>query len=128
MISLNNVFLQKGITGVALNTFPNVLLMFNICQSLLMISLIFGKVGLCITKNGITIFHTASVLFNRVDPSKPSTFSIWFRMMVSFYPFSANKKYSFLVKEDVQNLHGNNFGSQLIFLLMVVCKRLLWFL
>ena len=46
MTFLNNVFLWKDMTGVGLNTFPNVLLMFNICQYLLMISLLFGKVGL----------------------------------------------------------------------------------
>ena len=43
----------KAMTGVALNTLPNVLLIFNICQCLI-ISLIFGKVGLYVTKNGIT--------------------------------------------------------------------------
>ena len=63
MISLNDVFLRKAITGVALNTFANVLLIFNICQCLLIISLIFGKIGLYVTENGITIFRTALVLF-----------------------------------------------------------------
>ena len=43
-------------TGVALNTFPNVLLICNICQRLLIISLIFGKVGLYVTENGIMFF------------------------------------------------------------------------
>ena len=47
MTFLSNVFLWKDMTGVGLNTFPNVLLMFNIYQYLLMISLLFGKVGLC---------------------------------------------------------------------------------
>ena len=31
MIYLNDVFLRKAMTGVALITFPNVLLKFNIC-------------------------------------------------------------------------------------------------
>ena len=77
-------------TGVALNAFPNVLLLIvNICQCLLMISLIFGKVGLYVTENGITFFRTASVLFKRVDLSKLSKFSICFRMTFSFYTFSS---------------------------------------
>ena len=89
MICLNDVFLRKAMTGVALNTFPNVLLIFNICQCLLIISLIFGKVGLYVTENGIMFFRTALVLFNRVDLSRLSTFSIWFRMFF-LYPFSIN--------------------------------------
>ena len=87
MISLNDVFLWKAMTGVTLNTFANVLLIFNICQCLLVISLIFGKIGLYVTENGITIFRTALVLFNRVDLSRLSTFSIWFRMIYSLYSF-----------------------------------------
>ena len=88
----NDVFLRKAMTGVALNTFPNVLLIFNICQCLLMISLIFGKIGLYVTENGITFFRTALVLFNRVDFSRLSTFSIWFRIIFfSLYPFSTNR-------------------------------------
>ena len=63
--------------GVALNIFPNVLLIFNICQCLLIISLIFGKVALYVTENGITFFRTALVLFSRVDISRLSAFSIW---------------------------------------------------
>ena len=77
-------------TGVVSNTFPNVLLIFNICQYLLIISLIFGKVELYVTENVITFFRTALVLFNRVDHSRLSIFSIWFRIMFSFYPFSIN--------------------------------------
>ena len=89
-ICLNDVLLRKVMTGVALNAFPNVLLLIvNICQCLLMISLIFGKVGLYVTENGITFFRTASVLFKRADLSKLSTFSIWFRMTFSFYTFSS---------------------------------------
>ena len=77
--------------GVALITFPNVLFIFNICQYLLIISLIFGKVGLYVTENGIIFFRAALVLFNRVDLSRLSTFSIWFRIMFSLYPFSRNR-------------------------------------
>ena len=65
MICLNHLFLQKAVNGVALNTFPNVLLIFNICQCLSIICPIFGKVGRYVTKNGITFFHTALVLFTR---------------------------------------------------------------
>ena len=35
MICLNDVFLRKAMTDAALNTFLNVLLIFNICQYLL---------------------------------------------------------------------------------------------
>ena len=132
MTCLNYVLLGKAVTGVALNTFPNVLLIFNICQYLSIISLIFGKLGLYVTENGITFFRTALVLFNRVDLTRLSTFSIWFRMMFSFYPFSTNrliksfecclysskviKHVTFLDEdEDVQNLHGDNFDGQLAF-------------
>ena len=67
-------------TRVALNTSPNVLLLIiNICQCLLMISLIFGKVGLYVTENGITFFRTASVLFKSVDLSILSTFRFGFK-------------------------------------------------
>ena len=66
MICLSDVFLRKGITGAALNTFPNVLLIFNKCQCLLTIYLIFSKVELCVTENGIKFFRTALVLLNRV--------------------------------------------------------------
>ena len=90
MISLKDVFLQKAITGVALNTFPTVLLIFNIYQCLLIIFMVFGKVGLYFTEIGITIFSTALVLFNEVDLSRLSSFLIWFRMMFSLYPFWTN--------------------------------------
>ena len=43
MVLFKDVFLRKDKTGVALNTFPNVLLIFNICQCLLVYSLIFGN-------------------------------------------------------------------------------------
>ena len=141
MIYLNDVFLWKAMTGGALNTFPNVLLIFNICQCILMIFLIFGKVALYVTENGIAFLGTASVLFNRVDLAKLSTLSIWFGIMFSLNPFSTNcltktldafcihqklskhvlflmldcKEYSFLVKEDVHNLHKDNFDGQLVF-------------
>ena len=78
MLCLNDVFLRKSMTGVALITFPNVLLIFNICQCLLIISLIFGNVLLYVTENGITIFGTALGLFNSVDLSRLSSSSIWF--------------------------------------------------
>ena len=51
MIFLNDVFLRKAMIGIALNLFPNVLLKFNVCQCLLIISLIFGKVGLHVIEN-----------------------------------------------------------------------------
>ena len=69
MICLNDAFLRTAVTGVALNTFPNVLLIFNIYLCLLIVSLIFGKVGLYVRENGITFFHIALVLFNKVDLS-----------------------------------------------------------
>ena len=47
--------------------------------------------GIYVRENGITFFCTASVLFNRVDLSKLSTFSIWFQMMFSLYPFATNQ-------------------------------------
>ena len=86
MICLDDVFLRKAMTGVALNTFLNVLLIFNICQCLLINCLIFDKVGLYVTENGITFFRTALVLFNRIDLSRLSTFLIWFWMLFSLYP------------------------------------------
>ena len=78
-------------TGVALNTFPNVLLIFNLCQCLLITYLISGKVGLYVTDNRIAFFRTVSVLFNRVDLSRLSAFSIWFRMTFSLYRSSTNR-------------------------------------
>ena len=62
IICLKDVFLRKVMTGVALNTFRNVLLIFDICQCLLIISLMFGKVELYVTKNGITFFCAALVV------------------------------------------------------------------
>ena len=53
LIYLNDVFLRKAVTGAALNTFPNVLLIFHMCQCLLIISLVFGKVGLYFTETGV---------------------------------------------------------------------------
>ena len=61
-------------TGITLNTSPNVLLIFNISQWLLIISLIFGEVGLYVTENEITFFRTALVSINIVDLSSLSTF------------------------------------------------------
>ena len=61
---------------VALNTFPNILLIFNICQCLSIVSLIFSKVELHVTENGISFSHTILFLFNRVALSSSSTFSI----------------------------------------------------
>ena len=52
LIYLNDVFLRKAVTGAALNTFPNVLLIFHMCHCLLIISLVFGKVGLYVTETG----------------------------------------------------------------------------
>ena len=89
MICLKDVFLRKSMTGAALNTSPNILL-FNIWQCLLIISLIFGKIGLYVNENGITFVCTELVLFNRADPSRLSTFSIWFRKIFSLYHFSIN--------------------------------------
>ena len=67
MICLNDIFLLKVVTSVALNTILNVLLIFNISQSFLIISLIFGKAGLYVTKNGITPLRTELVLFDRIE-------------------------------------------------------------
>ena len=39
-----------------------ILLIFNICYCLLIIYLMFGKVGLYATENGITFFRTAFLL------------------------------------------------------------------
>ena len=64
MICHDDVFLQKATTGVALNTIPNVLLIFNTCQCLLIISLIFGKVRLYVPKMEL---RSALVLLKRVD-------------------------------------------------------------
>ena len=74
ILCLNDVFLRKSMTAVTLNTSVNVLLIFNKYQRLLMISLIFCKVELYVTENGITFFRTASVLFNRAHLSRLPTF------------------------------------------------------
>ena len=79
MIYFNDVFLRKAVTDAALNTFLNVLLIFNICHCLLIISLIFGKVGLYVTENGIMFFRVALVLFNRVDLSRHLLFRFDFK-------------------------------------------------
>ena len=88
MICLKDVYLRKAMTGVALNTFPNVLLIFNVCQCLLIVSMILGIVELYVTENAITFLSAALVLFDRDDLSRLSTFSIWFRMTFSlcFFP------------------------------------------
>ena len=128
-------------TGVALNTSQNILLVFNICHFLLIISLIFGKVGLYVTENEITFFRTALVLFNWADLSRLSTLSIWFWMMFFLYIFSTNRLIKvfeyflylskveqtrfifnawrqgilFFSGDDVQILLGDNFGDLLVF-------------
>ena len=61
MVCLCGVFLRKSMAGVALNTFLDVLLIFNICQCLIKISSIFGEVGLYVTENGTTFFRTPLV-------------------------------------------------------------------
>ena len=125
-ICLNNVFLWNVMYGIALNTFPSDFLMFDICQCLLIIHLIFDKVGPYVTKNGITSFRILLVLFNRVDLSRLSTFLKWFPIMFPLYPFSTthlNKSLEcflhsakveqtcFILNEDVQILHAINFGG-----------------
>ena len=75
-IYFKDVFLRKAMTDVALNTFPNILLIFNIYQCLFIISLIFVKVGLYVTENGVSFSHTILFLFNRAALSSLSTFSI----------------------------------------------------
>ena len=90
MMCLKDVFLWKAMAGVALSTFPNALLMFNISQFSLIIYQIFSKVGLHVTENRITFFHTALVLFNRAGFARLSTFLIWFKLL-SLYPFSTNR-------------------------------------
>ena len=91
MMCLNDAFLWNAMAAVALSTFPNVLLMFNICQFSLIIHQIFGKVGLYVTENRTTFFRTALVLFNRADFPRLSTFLIWFQMIFPLYPFSTNR-------------------------------------
>ena len=49
---LNDVFLRNTVTGAASNTFLNVLLIFYICKCLIIISLVFGTVGLYVTETG----------------------------------------------------------------------------
>ena len=49
---LNDVFLRNTVTGAASNTFSNVLLIFYICKCLIIISLVFGTVGLYVTETG----------------------------------------------------------------------------
>ena len=70
---LKDVFLQSAITEIVLYTSANVQLMFNKSQSLLTIFLIFGKVGLYVTKNGM-FFLTVLVLLNRADLFRLSNF------------------------------------------------------
>ena len=109
VVCLNDVFLWKAMNVVALNTFSDVLLIFNTYQCLLIISLIFGKVGLYVTKNGITFFRTVWVLFNRLEFSRLATFWIWIGMMFSLYPFSINRSTKsfeyFLYSSKVEQTH-----------------------
>ena len=46
IVCLNDVYLQKALIGVVLNPSMNVLWIFNMCQCLLIISLIFDIIGL----------------------------------------------------------------------------------
>ena len=46
IVCLNDVYLQKAMISVVLNPSMNVFLIFNMCQCLLIISLIFGIIGL----------------------------------------------------------------------------------
>ena len=46
IVCLNDEYLQKAMIGVVLNPSMNVLWTFNMCQYLLIISLIFGIIGL----------------------------------------------------------------------------------
>ena len=66
---LNDAFLRNAITGVVLNTSLNALLPFNICQCLLIISLVFDQIELYVT-SGITFFLTVLMSFNRLDLSR----------------------------------------------------------
>ena len=50
MICLNDVFLRNAITVVVLNTSPNVLSMFDICQCFLISSLIFKSLDFMLPK------------------------------------------------------------------------------
>ena len=76
----NDVFLQKAMTGVALNTALTVLLIFILCQCLLIIPHISRKIVLYVTKYGTKFFRTALVLFNRDYLSRLCNFSMWFRI------------------------------------------------
>ena len=69
-------FLWKAFAGVALNNFPIVLLLLNICQCLLIIYVIFGKVGPNVPKMELCFFRIVLALFNRVDLSKEDTESL----------------------------------------------------
>lgn len=82
MIYLNDEFLWNAITGVALNTSQNVLLVFIVYHYLLIISLVLDKAGLYVTKKEIMFSSTVSVIFEKAD---------LFR-----YPFSTNRKTSHL--------------------------------
>ena len=57
MIFLKDVFLWKAMTGVALNTFPNALLIFDIYQCLLRISVIFAKLDYMLLKLELCIMY-----------------------------------------------------------------------
>ena len=120
-------------TAVALNTFPNVLLIFNICQCLLIIFLIFGKVALYLTKNGRMFFHAALILsllivyffelVSNIVSFVPLSHKLFNQVLLVIFVFILMllflmlhcKEYSLLVKEDMQVLHENRFGGQLVF-------------
>ena len=76
MIYLNDEFLWNAITGVALNTSQNVLLVFIVYHYLLIISLVFDKAGLYVTKKEIMFSSTVSVIFEKADLFRYSIFSI----------------------------------------------------
>ena len=67
---LNDAFLRNAITGVVLNTSLNALLLFNICQCLMIISLVFDQIELYVTISGIAFFLTVLMSFNRLDLSR----------------------------------------------------------
>ena len=83
-----------------------------------MIFLIFGKVVLYVTENGIAFLDTASVLFNKVDLAKLSTLLIWFGIMFSLNPFSTNR----LTKTLKRFLYSSNIEKHVLFL-MLDCKE-----
>ena len=74
MTYINEVFLWKAMIGVALNTFPNVLLILEINHWLLIVSVIFVKVRHIVLKMESNywkmFFCTALILFKRAGLPK----------------------------------------------------------